>query len=372
MSSRLKASILYLGRECYGERRRVDSWVRILSALGIEVDAVPLLRLHGSSKLTTVTSMDNYVPEARLWSWSSLESHLLAEKPDIVIGVTARAWHKGLNNGPWKLVLDYVDTMSENYKIRASLTTSPKQFLFKTLAKAHGKVELNARNDFPEASFVYAGYSEAKRRGALWIPNLAPIGNNERRKPVQDPVADLMFFGTLYTPINLNAIRVLSDMSHEIADRKVVIAGSRPTPEVQDMVKDHGWKLVASFPNIYSLRHLAKVAVAPLGPVTGIQNKVLEAAIAEIPQTITDSVAGGFEPGLSITSSKSQADCVSEAIALADTPKHHRNDLAKFTKEIFEVEYGVERWSDRLAEILDLEPVVYLNELSTPASSQLL
>lgn len=96
MSSRLKASILYLGRECYGERRRVDSWVRILSALGIEVDAVPLLRLHGSSKLTTVTSMDNYVPEARLWSWSSLESHLLAEKPDIVIGVTARAWHKGL------------------------------------------------------------------------------------------------------------------------------------------------------------------------------------------------------------------------------------------------------------------------------------
>lgn len=364
MNVRLKANILHLGRNCDGEIKRVEAWIKIFDALGIDAKPVPLSHRHShslSSRLTTKQNQRSYVPEANLWSVGSLMEELNSTRPDIIVGVTSRCWHPRLNDGKWKLVLDFVDSMSTNYKIRSAISGPSKKVLFDYLAFAHKRAETNARTDFPDATFVYAGYSEARKRNAEWVPNLptltdtAPIGDDL----LVEPRNDLVFFGALYTPINVNAVQAL-EQSERLRSKRMLLAGRRPSGSVVKTARRNDWDLVVDFPSASWLAKQAKVAVVPLGPSTGIQNKVLDAAAVGLPQAVTQSVLHGFETGFPLTGFKTQQEAIDGAIELANCSPVERFQIAEEARQFVIANYSTKRWGPEIAEMLEIEQPIQL------------
>src|SRR6185369_16231898 len=105
---------------------------------------------------------------------------------------------------------------------------------------------------------------------------------------------DMLFFGTLTYPPNVEGLRQLARWWPTLVARRpdvtLLVAGARPGSEVVGLCERHGWALEPDFDSVASLCRRARVAIAPLPFAAGVQTKVLEAAAAEIPQVVTSAV----------------------------------------------------------------------------------
>jgi glycosyltransferase involved in cell wall biosynthesis len=339
-------AIVSLGRgHAMGEVRRVSSWRQIFAAAGADIVEIPLVtsrRLHADGVVPVVTGRST--PERLAWSGRRLRDVLHAARPDLVLVVSTRAFDQRAATGPWTLVLDLVDSLSRSYRDRSAVVDGlARRAMYRSLAIAHAGVERRLR----DTSFgrVAAGWVDAQRLGAEWVPNTIDTSLEPFHGIMPD--RDVLFFGTLRYPPNIDALERMARFWPLLSARRpgttALIAGASPTSRVRELCRDQRWELVADFDLLPEVAARTRVAVAPLGRVAGIQNKVLDAACLGLPQVVSPEALEGFAPGFPLVPQVSDESFVAAVAKLLDDDVAAA-DQASALRAYVRDQYGVERW----------------------------
>ena len=342
----MKVALVHLGRsEARGEVRRVASWRTVFEATGADVHDLPVGRVR-VPRVTKVTGIarGTAVPESVTWSTPALVQRLESLQPDLVVVVSARAFDPRLTTGTWTTILDYVDSLARSYADRGEVLRGVRKVGFAALAKAHARTERVLTNQGLHT--VAAGWADAERLGAEWVPIV--INPGEPSTLTTKPDHDVLFMGTLRYPPNMDALdrlgRIWPRVLKARPETTAFVAGADPPPTVIELTDRHGWDLVANFSSLPDLATRARVAVAPLARTAGIQIKVLDAAAMGLPQVVTTAALAGLAPGFPIEPFDDDGTFAAEIVRLLDDPTSAARDAAA-RQAYVEAEYGVERWS---------------------------
>ncbi len=261
-----------------------------------------------------------------------------------MIVVSTRAFDPHAFDSWGTVVLDQVDSLARSYRDRAAVLDGIVPTIgYRTLAVVHGRHE--RRLPALPVRRVAAGWRDAHALEAEWIPNLVdlalePIVNAE-------PDRDLLFVGTLHYAPNIDAVERLARLwPHLSAQRpgiSAIIAGSSPTERVVRLCSTHGWDLVADFPSLETVARRARLAVAPLTRVAGIQNKVLDAASLGIPQVVSAQALEGFAPGLPLAGHDDDESFVADVVRLLNDPATAIAEAEALRHQVNE-QYGPGAW----------------------------
>jgi len=313
-----------------GEARRVASWLAIFEAAGAEASAISLLRDHRTRRpsgvLPVVTGAA--VPETLAWSEASVGRALAALEADVLVCVTARAFHPSLVDGRRTVVVDFVDRLSVSYRDRAGITgPGGRRLLFHALAATNGRFERRPPGD--AVRLVAAGWDDARSLGAEWVPIVVEPPPSTRPG---GPDCDVLFFGNLAYPPNVAAVERLARLWPSVLLRRPGttgrIAGANATAGVRRLAADRGWDLVDDFPDVGDLCAAARLAVVPLEHTAGIQIKVLEAAALGLAQVVTPASIRGMAPGFPVTVGTSDDEMVTAMVELLEDPQRRAREGA--------------------------------------------
>lgn len=335
-----------------GEVRRVASWRQLFHAVDaevVELSVTPDRRPHLDGMSAVIRS--GATPERLAWSGPRLRERLHERAPDAVLVVSTRAYDARAVAGPWTVVVDQVDSLARSYHDRAAVVEGRiKQWGYRGLSAMHARVEQRLRTS--SLRRVAAGWSDALALGAEWIPNLV----DESLAPTSGtPDRDVVFFGTLRYPPNIEALERLARCWPLVQARRpgttAMVAGAAPTARVEELCREHDWELVANFASLSTVAARTRVAVAPLSKVAGIQNKVLDAASVGLAQVVTPEALEGFGPGLPIEPAIGDAAFVEEVTRLLDDPASARTQVRAMQTHIA-AQYSVDRWAPWAATLL--------------------
>jgi hypothetical protein len=339
-------AIVSLGRErAKGEVRRVESWRLVFERAGARVDQVPVgvgrrPRLDGALAVVGGRA----APERLAWSGRGLRRTLDRLAPDVVLVVSTRAFDPSLIDGPWHLVLDFVDCLSRSYHDRAAVVGAGSAAGYRALARAHARLE--RRLATPELHTVAAGWTDAQRLQAEWVPIVADPALAPGATGCAD--RDVLFFGTLRYPPNIDALerlaRVWPAVQRSRPGTSALIAGSAPVPRVVGLCAAHGWELVADFPSLRDLAARARIAVAPLDWTAGMQIKVVDAAVLGLPQVVRSPALAGLDPDFPVVPHDDDTDFAAEIVHLLDAPEHAAATAATTRAHVL-ARYGVATWT---------------------------
>lgn len=352
-------AILHLGRAAaMGEQRRVRSWVETLAWAGIDSVVIGLTEEHPARLLDVAASAPavvggRAVPETLAWGVAAVRARLRALRVDAVVCVSARAYHPTLCDVAPLVVLDYVDALSRSYADRAGLAASARARAgYALLARRHRRFE---RRRHPSVRIVAAGFADARRLGATWIPVVTAPWTVLQR----EPDVDVLFVGTLRYAPNVAAVRRLSRLWPALQQRRpgtsAMIAGSAPVPEVTQLCAERGWTLLADFDDPADVYARGRVAVAPLDHTAGIQNKLLDAAIMGVAQVVSPAALEGFAPDFPVSVAASD-DAFVEALAALLDDRERRASAAKAAALHVRERYGAAAWAPVVAELLGATP----------------
>ena len=204
-----RVAIVSLGRSrALGEVRRVASWRAIFAAAGaepVELSVAADRRPHLDGVVPALTG--HAAPERLAWSGRRLHDELHAVDPAVVVVVTTRAYDAHALDGPWVLVLDHVDSLARSYADRATIVPGvPRRTMYRALGALHRRTERTlARADLRR---VAAGWADAEMLGAQWVPNV--VDDSLVAPTDSAPDTDVLFFGTLRYPPNIDALERLA------------------------------------------------------------------------------------------------------------------------------------------------------------------
>ena len=293
-----RLALVHIGRSgALGNRNRLQTWQSLGEVTGADVTTVDLAATPARPRdlRRVVRLLDgSIVPEALTWSGAALRARL--SSADTVVFISARAVDPALVPSGATVVLDFVDRLSESYRLRRGLASStPSRLLFAGLAPPMRRFEALER---PHVVRVAAGRGDAAVLGAQWLPNLL---SGATRRPATAPTTDLLFHGNLRYPPNEEAVLCLRQVWPDLRSRRpattLTIAGARPREWLARLVAETpGWTLLPDFRDLGAVLAAARVAVAPVLSATGLQNKALESAAAGLPTVVTPAVASGFDP----------------------------------------------------------------------------
>jgi len=311
-----------------GEARRVASWVSIFEAAGAEATVISLFGVHRTRRPSGVGPVmtGGAVPETLVWSTESVNRALAGMDADVVVCLTARAFHPSLVNGKRMVVLDFVDRLSSSYRDRARITGPwGRRLLFHGLAATSRRFE---RRGPPAAvRTVAAGWDDARCLGADWVPIV--VGPPPATRS-DGPDCDVLFFGNLAYPPNVAAVERLARLWPSVLRQRpgttARIAGANATPGTQKLAVDLGWDLVADFPDVSDLCAGVRLGVVPLQHTAGIQIKVLEAAALGLAQVVSPASVRGMRPGFPVTVADTDSQMVSAVVDLLDDPERRSRE----------------------------------------------
>jgi polysaccharide biosynthesis protein PslH len=275
----------------------VAGWRAVLAAGGWSIDEISLaseprprpcdlvLRVAGFAR-------GNAALESVTWSACDLRNRLAAGSYDIVVVVSVRAWLPDMAESTVPVVLDLVDQLSENYRQRAQVASGARRAALSALGHQHARIERRLSTLPSSIHLVCAGYGEAAKLGATWLPIF--LTHLPERAANNAPDHDCAFIGSLRYEPNLDGLRLLAESWP--TNRRLLVAGANPPPEVLKITTLKGWTLVADFDDVGAVLARTRLTVAPLRIATGLQIKVLEAAARAMPQVVTTVAGAGFEP----------------------------------------------------------------------------
>ena len=331
-----------------GEHLRAGTWRTLFGRLGADVVDVELLDRHrigvAPRRWPPIGAVvrGRAVPESLAWSPSSLPS------ADLTIALTARAFAPELLER--RLVLDFIDQLSENYRQRTGAASTVRAAAFRGLAPAHRRFESWAAANVPQR--VAAGWRDSERLGAEWVPILAPPFADGRATPD----VDVLFFGNLTYEPNVAALEHLGRLWPRLRrDRPGItgrVAGRYPSDPVRRLVATHGWQLEEDFPDVVELCASARVGVVPLTIATGIQTKALEAGAYGLAQVLSDVAAGGFGPYVPGEVAATDDQFVETVSALLDDDAARRAS-AERARQVLTDHYSADAWLPTAARFLD-------------------
>jgi hypothetical protein len=288
------------------------------------------------------------------WSGKAVHLQLAALAPDVVVAISTRAFDARALAGPWELVLDQVDSLARSYHDRAALVHGPaRQLGYRALSALHARVEHRLHREGGNRR-VAAGWTDALTLGAEWVPNtidesLVPITGGE-------PDHDVLFFGTLRYPPNVDALERMARCWTQLLEARPgttgLVAGSAPTDHVRALCDANGWELVADFPSLPGLAARARVAFAPLTHVAGIQNKVLDAATLRLPQVVTLEALEGFDPSIPLVGLRDDDALVGALVRLLEDPATAISEAASLRDHVV-ARYGATAWAPWARGFLD-------------------
>jgi hypothetical protein len=334
----------------FGAKARLAGLTEVFETAGASVMQVRLLEDHRVRAvdvlrpgLSAVLAGET-VPEAMAWSHRSVMAHLDSVHPDVVLCMTARAYHPELRRGPWHVVLDYVDRLSDSYRDRARiLGRTPKATAFAALAATARRFERSRSRT--EVTAIAAGWSDAKALGAEWIPiteHLAP--------PIADtaPEHDVLFLGKLSYPPNVEAIERLAAMWPALQRRRpgttALLAGANPRPAELALARKLGWSVQADFEDLDRVIASARLGAVPLVHASGIQTKILTAAARGLAQVVDPVATAGFAPGFPLRLAEGN-DAFVEATANLLDDQHARRELGGAARDHVNDTYSATRWA---------------------------
>ena len=352
-----RVALVHLGNSGgLGTTRRVGVWQDLLAAAGAQVFEVNLLGDHRRlvpSPLITVPSLrGKVVPETATWSARGAERAIRQIAPDVVLFVTPRAFHPRLAGLADRAVLDFQDRFSYSYRGRALVDRRPgAATAWRALGWAVARFE---RRDH-RIRTVAAGWSEAHSIGATWIPNVVSTVPSSAISDHADAPFDVLFFGKLSSLPNVDAMRRLGELwprlRTEVPGIRCLVAGNDLNDEVHELAAVHGWTAEGDFADFAQLCRRARLAVVPLRHANGIQNKVLEAAGAGLPQVVSPQALGGTAPGFPAMVARTSEGMVTAVRLLLNDPRR-RLELAVNAHSHVGANYSVERWTPTVAELL--------------------
>lgn len=352
-------ALVDLGRPtATGATRRLRSLCEVLAHMGCRPTVVSAFGAHRSrasdvAQQVPAVIRGRAVPESLGWSARLVRDSLDQMSPDIVICITARAFHPDLL-GPWRTFIDFVDRMSVNYEERSHLTHRfDERALYTTLARRHRMFE-QALPDGINGAFA-AGHLDSLSLGVPWWPITADPMSVTPAETAD--VHDLGFVGTLdYLP-NVAAVRTIARLWPGLIEHRptltLLIAGSRPTPEVRSIASRFGWTLEADFEDLGQILGRMRVSVAPLDSATGIQIKVLDAGAAGLPQIVSPVVASGLDADFPFLVASSDHDWETAVLSLVGYPEEARR-LGNSTREHVVRNFATEPVSRTAIQILGL------------------
>lgn len=354
-------AILHLGSAgSLGGRRRVAGLEEIFRAAGAEVLDVALLADHPLGPRDLVRSVGDLgrlaggrvVPESLAWSHRAVIERLEQVGVDVVVCVSARAFHPLLLAGPWTVVVDFVDRLSDSYADRARIAgRGLRSLAFRVLATTARRFE---RRPLPAGTIgIAAGWDDARALGVDWVPitMTLPAATGPR-----SATHDVLFLGKLSYPPNVAGIVRLGAVWPAVLARRpgttLLLAGAAPSAAVASLAERRGWTLRADFPDLAQVVTSARIAAAPLRHASGIQIKVLEAASFGLPQVIGTAVAKGFGPGMPALVVDTDDQLVTALVGILDDPVELARLGAAAKEHIGDV-YSVARWVPWARGILD-------------------
>ena len=318
-------AVVSLGRmKANGERRRVRSWLQIADSARLsstELTAPPasprrLLRASLARDLLLLARGD-LVPEAVAIDLGRLASALQQEAPTTIVCVTARAYHPRFARLGARVVLDYVDRLSDSYadRARASDTVFPAAIGLRLLAWSHRRFE---RRRHPSDVACATGWVDAQLLDVDYVPIVAsPILSAVSPSP---DARGLVFVGTLDYAPNVEALRFLAECWSMLLEHEptvtLLVAGARPGPAVIELVQRHGWELRPDFDDPAQVYADARVAVAPLTLASGMQIKVQDALAFGVPVVATSLALSGYAPDIPVARADTPQDFVDACIRL--------------------------------------------------------
>jgi glycosyltransferase involved in cell wall biosynthesis len=353
-----RVALVHLGHPGgLGTTRRVAVWRELLDASEADTVEINLLDDHRRlipSPWTAVPALGGrVVPETATWSSRAAERAIRDADPDAVVFVTPRAFHPRLTGLGRHSILDFQDRFSLSYQGRASIDRRPgASVAWKTLAWAVDRFE---RRDH-RVKTVAAGWSEAEAIGAAWIPNTIDAIEPDAITDHADAPFDVLFVGKLTALPNLDAMRRLAGLwprvTTEVPGATCLIAGANLCDEVRELAAVHGWSTETDFDDVLTVCQRARVAVAPLGRANGIQNKVLEAAAAGLPQVVSPQALGGNAPGFPAMVARTREGMVASIQLLLQRPER-RLALARAAHAHVVENYSVRRWAPVVHDLIE-------------------
>ncbi|MDQ6947665.1 MAG: glycosyltransferase family 4 protein [Actinomycetota bacterium] len=342
-----RVAVVSLGRpQGMGEARRVASWVSIFETAGAEAAVISLFGDHRTRRPSGVGPVltGAAVPETLAWSAESVNRALADLEADVVVCLTARAFHPSLVDGKRTVVLDFVDRLSASYRDRARLTRPwGSRLMFRGLAATSRRFE--QRHPVAGVRIVAAGWDDARCLGAEWVPIVVEPPPATR---ADGPDCDILFFGNLAYPPNVAAVERLARLWPTILRQRPAttarIAGANATASTRRLAGVLGWELVADFPNVSDLCAGARLGVVPLQHTAGIQIKVLEAAALGLAQVVTPASVRGMRPGFPVTVADTDSQMVAAVVDLLDDPERRTREAAAARRHMAR-HYSANAWS---------------------------
>jgi hypothetical protein len=297
------------------------------------------------------------VLETLAWGAPGAAGRLRATAPDVAVFVTARAYHPRLHGIAATEVLDFVDRLSTAYADRGEVVRGRMRRLgFRLLSWSHRGFEERARRS--PAQRVAAGYGDAVALDATWLPIPIRSGGAPRG---DHPDHDLLFFGTLAYPPNVAAVRRLARLWPALERCRpglsLLLAGATPNQEVREIASAQAWDLVEDFGDVSEVCSRARVAVVPLDHAAGIQIKVLDAAVAGIPQIVSPPALRGFAPGFPAIVAENDLEFVDGVLRLIDNDDLRRSQADAANRHVRE-HYTIECWRPVVAGLLRADGAV--------------
>lgn len=352
-----RVALVHLGRPSgLGTTRRFEVWRELLEAAGLDVIEVDLLRDHHRRVPSPGSALPamrgQVVPESAVWSTRTAETALRTLDPDAVVFITPRAFHPRLARIARVNILDLQDRFSASYRGRAAVDA-------RRSARVGWRLLANATKHFENRDHgvrvITAGWSEANALDAIWIPNTVTVTTREPIDSHEAASCDLLFFGMLASLPNVDALRTMSGLWPQLMLKRplatCLIAGTGITGAGRHMAERYGWHVEENFGDVDSLCQQARVGFVPLRYANGIQNKVLEAAAAGLPQVVSPEALRGTSPGFPAIVARNPEEMVDSLAMLLCAPER-RVELASLARAHVLERYSVEYWAPKVLELV--------------------
>lgn len=351
-------AMVHLGRAgSMGAAVRTGSLAEVFRRAGADVVDVRVVVEHRRSLRSLLRPgllpvlTGHAVPESLAWDHRSVLRRLEALAPTVVVCNTARCYHPVLRRGPWTVVLDYVDRLSDSYRDRARiLGRTPRAAAFRVLAALARRFEATPPAEGVVA--IAAGWADARSLDLTWSPITVELADPA---PGVTPTHDVLFVGKLSYEPNLEAVERLGRVWPAVLARRpgttALLAGAAPPARVLEVATGLGWDVLADFDDLDAVMARARLAVVPLDHASGIQCKVLDAARYGVAQVVSPAAVRGMAPGLPALVADDDEALVAGIVALLEDPAR-RADLGAAARAHVADRYAHDRWVPWAAEVL--------------------
>src|SRR5215211_7480142 len=171
---------------------------------------------------------------------------------------------------------------------------------------------------------------------------------------------DVLYVGNLHTPNNVFGLRWFAkEIVPSLEGLTIVVAGSKPTPEIRDLFRGPNVRIVANPREVWPLYARARAVVNPLWHGGGVNIKMIEALVSGKPVVSTPQGARGLSDRL-----LAHVSVADDAGSFARAVLNRRSDgfSARQREEVME-EHG---WENVVALVGDLNRIADRTADSAP------